>query len=433
MERGLTQAQRYSLTWLRDQRELGTDVPANMIVMPIRFRTRISDRQIQTTIGRLVERHESLRTGFCLHTHECGPVTFVQKGISVSVKVRRVNDTSMASDDVASAIDEIANTRLPLSQPPLLTTRILRAGFADVLVLVGVDHLVFDGASATPFFDEFVDLLANPATALPPARQFADWIAWQRTHLDGPAGKELLDYWRGTLGEAGPMPRLNVPTDPDSGRTSMQTHAVRVSSVTPECLRTVDIKETVTPFMVAMNVVARACAHVLDLPDLVIHTPTANRGSMAAKGVIGWLAHSMPVRVRIGSRTTFRQSLSQVRRAVLGAITHSDMPLLVLHQHLRPDTFDDIRLGRIYFAYEKPSSTVRRFRESTAELYTVPGGYASSTVGNGITIVVTEFRDHLAVRAVAQPDIATPILHQLIDRIEQEFGALDRPKESRES
>ena len=101
-----------------------------------------------------------------------------------------------------------------LERGPLLRGALLRTGDAHHQLLLAFHHIVFDGWSVGVLESELTALYEaytrDAAPTLPaPTLQYADFAAWQREWLTGPALESQLAYWTKQL--EGPLPRSRSP------------------------------------------------------------------------------------------------------------------------------------------------------------------------------------------------------------------------------
>jgi non-ribosomal peptide synthetase component F len=71
--------------------------------------------------------------------------------------------------------------------------------------------------------------------------------------------------------------------------------------------------------------------------DLVIGTPFANRTQPETEDLIGFFTHILVLRANLSGDPTFRDALSRVRDAALGAYAHQEFPTGRLVEALRAD------------------------------------------------------------------------------------------------
>jgi len=168
--------------------------------------------------------------------------------------------------------------------------------------------------------------------------QYADYALWQRQWLQGEALEEQLGYWRERL--AGAPPGLELATDrarPElpSGRGGLVLG--RVESEVAERARALAREQGATLFMLLLAAYYVLLFRQSGQTDLVVGTDVANRNQKEVEGLIGFFTNQVALRVQVSADLTYRELLTQVREACLGAFANQQLPFEKLVQELMPD------------------------------------------------------------------------------------------------
>jgi hypothetical protein len=241
-----------------------------------------------------------------------------------------------------------------LTRAPLWHGRVLRFDGHATLVVLAVEHMIFDGHSRTILVQDFARELDRVRTGEPERdrpRQYAEWTAWQREMLAGPEGDDLVDFWRDHLAGTVPFPPLDAPDgDPES---PVEWAAVRlpVSACRRDAVYAAARERGLTPYAANLAIVVRAWRDLTGAADVVVHTPCANRTTDLSLEVIGWLAHSIPIRFHDLPQTA-GDFLAEIRTLVMEGMASQDMPLPMLTRMFQPDSHGRARRRqRLYYAY----------------------------------------------------------------------------------
>ena len=70
--------------------------------------------------------------------------------------------------------------------------------------------------------------------------------------------------------------------------------------------------------------------------DIVIGTPSANRGRQEIEGLIGFFVNTLALRIDLSGSPTVAELLAQVKEHVLEAQQHQDIPFEQLVEIVRP-------------------------------------------------------------------------------------------------
>ncbi|MEJ8643172.1 condensation domain-containing protein [Streptomyces sp. MS1.HAVA.3] len=278
---------------------------------------------LQRALDALVRRHDALRVRI---VRDAGgePVQLV--GAPGRVGLDRVDATP---EEAAALADAFARTPFDLDGGPLLRVRLLRLGESRHQLLVGVHHIVFDGASLELFTTELVALyeafargLADPLPR--PAVGYGEFLA-ERTAQDEAARPERLAYWTQRL--AGAPDLLELPlAGPRRARAGHE--GGRVTTVVPESvvepLRRLARTRRASLFMVlkaAVDVVLSQYGGA----DVLTGMAVSGRDTTESAGVIGYLTRPVVLRGELAGDPEFGDLLGRVRGDLLDALDHPDL------------------------------------------------------------------------------------------------------------
>ncbi|GGR03508.1 non-ribosomal peptide synthetase [Streptomyces pilosus] len=303
----------------------------------VRLRGTLNPAALRTAVDHLVRRHEVLRT------------VFDAEGRQV---VRPVAPQDLPLVDMAAAAGgpspEAFLTQVlraaslhpyDLAAGPLLRPVLFRLAPREHVLLLAAHHAVTDGWSLGVLVAEFAahyrEALAGHPCALPePPVQYADYAIWQRRRAGGAERERLLDFWRPRIAEHA-VPRL--PWDrakPDTPRAGGGTEVRTVTGPRLDALRAVAAAEGATAFMVATTALLTVLASVTGRRDLAVGTLVAGRTRPELRGLIGYFANVLPVRLDTGSHPTPRRLLRAVRDETLNVLAHQELPYEVLLEEL---------------------------------------------------------------------------------------------------
>jgi amino acid adenylation domain-containing protein len=161
---------------------------------------------MRMAIKEIVQRHESLRTGFT--ETDDGPRQFVRR--RVDVKLPLFDLSRLAPDQRDARLDQLSRDDaaqcFDLERPPLLRVKLLRLAAERHVLLVTMHHIITDQWSMAVFRKELTVLyqafsqgLPSPLPGVPV--QFLDFVAWQRQILSNGLLSRQISYWRDRLSE----------------------------------------------------------------------------------------------------------------------------------------------------------------------------------------------------------------------------------------
>jgi amino acid adenylation domain-containing protein len=327
--------------WFLDQLEPGN--PAYNIPAAYHITGRLNVAALERSLGEIVRRHEILRTTFPILDGQ--PVQVISPDVDLmlpQVDLRELTVTEREAEVQRWATQE-AQQSFDLARGPLLRVRLLRLSECEHVFLLTMHHVVSDEWSVGVFMRELAALYGAFSTGKPSSLpdlpiQYADFAAWQRRWLQGAALESQLGYWRQQVGDS--LPMLQLPTD--RPRPPVQTYrGAKQSLELPESmgdeLKALGEREAATLSMTLLAAFKTLLCRYTGQKDIVVGTPVANRSRAEIEGLIGFFANTLVIRTDLSGDPTFRELLGQVRRVVLGACSHQDLPFEKLVEELQPE------------------------------------------------------------------------------------------------
>jgi hypothetical protein len=327
----------------------------------------VEDGRVVAALNDVIAANESLRTGFRIDPATESVRAFIAPAVPAEVEHVIAEDHPVAERLALlhRLQSELVRDPMALDQPPLLRARLVRFGPENRVLLLAIEHLVFDGWSMRVVISDVASALSGVAPGSLACRpQYADWAAWQRRHLSGATLHRLTGYWRSRLAGTRPFaaPKLPPPASELESQRRVVPMVIPVETVTG--LRSAGRAMGMTMFMLALTAMVAAWHQCTGDADFIVHTPTANRGRPETAGLVGWLAHAVLLRFNPGDDMTWQSYLIHVRERVLEALLYQDLPEPLLAKALQPDQHGGPRPSRLVFAFEPPPAPVHE----------IPGG-----------------------------------------------------------
>jgi surfactin family lipopeptide synthetase A len=307
----------------------------------IRIEGPLNAAVLRDTLTEIVRRHEILRTRF--RSVEGGPVQEVCLPAPVHLPVIDVSivDEAFAQEMVRTALRQ----RFDPARPPLVRWKLLRHSRLDHTLVQVAHTLVHDGWSLAVLLDEieriYPALAAGRSSPLPePAVQFADFAVWQREWLRGEVLDAHLEYWTSNL--AGAPDELELPTDrPRSTRQSLEGDALHttLSDGLSDRLRRFARANDITLFATMLAGFTALLHRYSGQSDVVVGTEVADRRTAEIEQMIGMVANTLPLRVRVDPDDDFAALARRVQTVAVEALQWQSAPLrrIVEAAGVRPD------------------------------------------------------------------------------------------------
>jgi amino acid adenylation domain-containing protein len=305
----------------------------------IRLTGPLNSHALDQALTEIVRRHEALRTTFA--TVNGGGVQVISRPQTMRVAIADFGETpGFGSEESMSTLaTEMARRPFDLTSSPLLRTALLQLGAEDHVVLLNIHHIAFDAWSNDVLVNELSALYEAFATgdrsSLPEPRiQYADFAIWQRQSLGGAAMDRLATYWRRELEGAPSVLRLPVDHPKLASSLPGESQSFQMSSSLADTLQSFSRGAGCTLFMTLLAGFKLLLHSYSGQRDLIVGTNVANRSAGETDDLIGFFINLLPLRTRLHGSLDFRELVACMRRTVLGAIAHQDLPFERLIQEI---------------------------------------------------------------------------------------------------
>ena len=277
----------------------------------------------QEAVDRIVSAHDILRANIVAEDGRPALVVHPARRIKVAAE-------AVETADVGDRLDTLARDPFDLATDPLLRVHVLVIGRDEHVLLLNQHHVITDGWSLGVLMrllaTAYTDVLAGRVAPPHPAVQYADLAAWQHARLDGPRGDQLLDFWRRELEGS---PRLEL--SPDRHRPAIMSYQGATHRFQIDAMRTMDLHALsrhcgATLFATLLAGFNVTLAHWTGQDDIIVGAPVANRQHAAEEAALGLFVNTIVLRNRIDQDRTPAETIAEVARRTVLALSHQDMP-----------------------------------------------------------------------------------------------------------
>ncbi|HEX2090801.1 MAG TPA: AMP-binding protein, partial [Longimicrobiaceae bacterium] len=195
----------------------------------------------------------------------------------------------------------------------------------------------------------------DPLPALPV--QYADYAAWQRRWVQDRVLEAQAAYWVRALSGAPEL--LELPTD--RARPARQEYAgasvrVELGETLTAALRVMGHRHGATPFVTLTAGWAVVLSRLSGQEDVVVGTPTANRGQREIEGLIGFFVNTLALRLDLSGHPRVSELLGRVRARALEAQQNQDIPFEQVVERLQVvRSLTHTPLFQVMFAWQSAS------------------------------------------------------------------------------
>jgi amino acid adenylation domain-containing protein len=314
---------------------------------------------LRRALNRIVARHEALRTTFAFVDEE--PVQRIapaeESGFHLMEQDLRGHGDAQA--ELARLAAQEAGGSFDLEIGPLVRGRLIQMANDEHALLLTMHHIVFDGWSQGIFRNELSELYSvfhdGREDPLPELEiQYADYAVWQRRWIEGEILQQQGAYWKAAL--AGVPEVLELPAD--HPRRAQQDFAGAFAQLVLDQqltsgLRALGQRHGTTLFMTLLAGWAALLARLSGQQDVVVGTPTANRGRTEIEPLIGFFVNTLAIRMDLSDSPGVSQLLEQAKTQALAAQQNQDIPFEQVIELVNPvRSLSHSPLFQVMFAWQ---------------------------------------------------------------------------------
>jgi hypothetical protein len=269
----------------------------------------------------LIQRHESLRTGFFIVNGR--PVQKIFEDVDFNLEYMDASDFGTA--EIEGLLDRFVKP-FDLTAPPLLRAGVFKTREKRYVLMFDVHHIVADGGSLDILVEDFLTL--NSGQELEPVGlQYKDFAYWQHEAMGADGIKKQEEYWLNRF--SGPIPRLNLPLDfprPEALEFGGERLFFKIDEEVASRLRALTMESEATMFMTLLAIYAVALSKIGGEEDVVIGCPVAGRNHPDLERTVGMFVNMLAHRSSVRPYIPFKQLLRDVRLDTLAAFENQNYP-----------------------------------------------------------------------------------------------------------
>ncbi|UUZ91996.1 condensation domain-containing protein [Paenibacillus sp. P25] len=275
----------------------------------------------------LVDRHETLRTGFSLVNGEAVQRVYPEADFAVEY----IEAAEEEAEDLARRFVRVFD----LERPPLLRVGLVRFEEERHLLLFDMHHIISDGVSINILVDEFIRLYCGE-TLSPLRIQYKDFAVWQQSEPRRERMKRQEAYWMNVLD--GESPRLELPTD--FARPAVRSFEGDVLNIVidksrSEALQRIADETGSTLYMVLLAVYMVLLHKYSGQEDMIVGTPVAGRTHTDLEPLIGMFVNTLAIRSYPAGEKMFLSYLEEIKDTTLQAYENQEYPFEELLEKVR--------------------------------------------------------------------------------------------------
>ncbi|HKV91741.1 MAG TPA: amino acid adenylation domain-containing protein [Candidatus Angelobacter sp.] len=299
---------------------------------------------LNQAVAEIVRRHEVLRTRYVWMEKASVQVVEPEGKIAIElIELPAQQEDETREQEISRILREQMEGPFDLSAGPLLRMTLVQAGGEEYVLALSMHHIVSDGWSLGVFLRELSVLyeaaLRHEPSPLPELQiQYGDYAVWQREWLGGGELERQMSYWKNQL--QGTTGVLDLPTD--GRRPATPSHRAglvefALPAETTQKIKQLSRAQGVTPYMMLLATLQIVLGRHAGQEDVTVGTVIAGRNRVETESLIGLFVNTLVMRASLEGNPSFQDLLCQVRKTVLEAYEHQDLPFDKLVEELNPD------------------------------------------------------------------------------------------------
>lgn len=331
---------------------------------------------LEQSVNEIVRRHETLRTSFHSVQGELSQTVCPSLALVLPVIDLKHLRESEEQACLLRLKDEQWRQPLEMAEAPLLRLHLVRTGDDHHVLLLTIHLMVADARSTEVFISEIASLYhsfsAGMLSPLPELLiQYADFAAWQRREWQSGRLEPQLTYWRQEFSRFSPA---RLPTEfprPVEGYFCGAVEAITLPKDLTERLRPLGRQEHATCSLIVMAAFSLLLSRYTGAQEIIVGTSITNRDFIETESLLGFFSNTLAIKIDLSGNPSFVELLRRVRKTVLRAQAHQDIPFEKLIRELRlhlmgvapiqvmlkmvDEPFEEIRSGELTIKVPEPA------------------------------------------------------------------------------
>jgi len=300
-----------------------------LVQFAVRIRGPLDVDRLRHCLNLVIRRHESLRTRFLGDDRIVVQQPALEADGSfrfVDLSARSTAEAEMAARELAI---EFAWLKISLRSGPLLGTLLMQLTPSDHVFVLAAEHIISDLASNSILHREIWKLYetADDTSLGEPPRQYADFAVWQQTILPTWVATRKSSWLRKFDG----APSSKIAVAESSTPNALRRYRLRElefgRTLTDQLCNVATLIHTKLAFVVLAahaSVMSRWCQQ----QDVLLIFASGGRFRPEQKGMVGFLANSLHMRVRIDPHDAFCDVVLRIAAEHREAVASPDFDTL---------------------------------------------------------------------------------------------------------
>ncbi|MEM7699800.1 MAG: SDR family NAD(P)-dependent oxidoreductase, partial [Verrucomicrobiota bacterium] len=315
---------------------LAPDSPAYNLVFSGKFRPLLDIEAMKTAFAQLFERHPIMDVTFA--TKDGEPMQILHTGRTVDF--REHDCTELGEGELRDLISEHADRPFNLERGPVVRLELFRTADEAHVALLSMHHLVSDAWSVSLIMNDLIEYYFSAKAGRTPqvepvAASYADFVNWERAHLESEAGERMFEFWQESL--AGAPAAIDLPTDrprPAVQTFNGATYGFELDEELTSAVTELSEEHSATLFTTLLSGYEILLHRYCQQDDIVVGAPLAGRNQSEVRDAVGYFINPVPMRSTLEDGVSVGEFIEGNRDKVSGALENQQYPLARLVDRL---------------------------------------------------------------------------------------------------
>ncbi|MDP4177079.1 MAG: amino acid adenylation domain-containing protein [Bacillota bacterium] len=299
---------------------------SNLVIMTKNFEL----EKVKTSLAKLVERHEMLRTSF--YDKDGKPYQKIHSNVYIDAEFEYLEE-EFVKKNISQIYDKFLKP-FDLSTAPLFRMKIINTDKGKSVLMYDIHHIITDGISNEIIFHDFLALYKGEELEKL-NYTYKEYCCWYEERLQSGTLKNQENYWMEKL--KGELPLIDLPTK--QGRGNIQkfegSHLkFKIEMEQTMLLKTLCSGYKTTLFVLLLSLLDVALYRYSNQDDIIIGSPTVGRNNKKVKDIVGMFVNTVVLRNYIDPKKTFGEFISQVKYSTLEAFQNQEYPFSYIVEKL---------------------------------------------------------------------------------------------------
>lgn len=306
----------------------------------IEMKGAIDREKLQEALGKVIQKHESLRTNYTVKNGEL--VQFINEDYNFDLKEIEATDVDKVVKENSKPFD--------LEKDLLVRALLIKIAKDNAVLFIDFNHIACDGISIGIIIKDFIAFYQGNAVEGNEI-DYKDFAEYEYKYVESDEYKNEENYWSSKFKNETPVLRLPYDKESKTKFNGELLNMVIDETITREIKQYVKVNKT-TMFNFLIGAYSILLSKYSNMEDFVIGTPVSRREKFNVDKMVGVFINTVPIRVMPQKRLIVSKYIKNLTTQVSKDLCNSTYPYSKLVEKLTEKGMTDAKnLVNTMFAY----------------------------------------------------------------------------------